>query len=149
MRLRVFLPVLLLLACGRETAEEPARIVTERATPPPTVVEVQMGTAEEGGVVPEAARTDDFRPGQTIAITAKLRGMEGWPVTVNWYGPGGLAAGTDTATVGADGVVAFHKSDTAAWIPGDYRVTLSSGMATLASEQFHILGSEAAVDPSR
>ena len=121
----------------------------ERApVPSDPVIEVQMGTGvTANGTVPEKARTDDFRAGDTIFITARLRGLEGQPVTVSWFGPGDLSAGTETAAVKPDGTIYFTKADTSSWIPGDYRVTLSAGPRTLISEQFHILGSEAAVMP--
>jgi hypothetical protein len=138
---------ILLLACDR--ASEPA--TGERApapVPSDPVIEVQMGKGvTANGTVPENARTDDFRPGDTIFITARLRGLDGQPVTVAWFGPGDLSAGTETAAVKPDGTIYFTKADTSSWIPGDYRVTLSAGPRTLISEQFHILGSEAAVMP--
>lgn len=136
---------ILFLACDR--ASESA--AGERApVPSDPVIEVQMGKGvTANGTVPEKARTDDFRAGDTIFITARLRGLEGQPVTVAWFGPGDLSAGTETAAVKPDGTIYFTKADTSSWIPGDYRVTLSAGPRTLISEQFHILGSEAAVMP--
>ena len=136
---------ILFLACDR--ASEPA--ARERApVPRDPVIEVQMGKGvTANGTVPENARTDDFRAGDTIFITARLRGLEGQPVTVAWFAPGELPAGTETSAVKPDGTIYFTKADTSSWIPGDYRVTLSAGPRTLISEQFHILGSEAAVMP--
>ena len=140
---------ILLLACDR-TSEPPADELAPAPVPSDPVIEVQMGKGVTGnGTVPEDARTDAFRAGDTIFITARLRGLAGQPVTVAWFGPGNLSAGTETAAVKPDGTIYFTKADTSSWIPGDYRVTLSAGPRTLISEQFHILGSEAAVMPQQ
>lgn len=132
-------------ACEREAVP----VASQRAVAPgDPVVEVQMGKGvSANGTVPAEVRTDDFRPGDTIFIAARLRGMAGQPVTVSWLGPGDLPAGSETGTVKPDGTIHFTKAGTSSWIPGDYRVTLSAGPRTLISEQFHILGSEAAVMP--
>lgn len=138
------------VACDREAAR-PANQTTAPLDVPDPVVAVQMGKGiSANGTVPENVRTDDFRAGDTIFIAAQFRGMEGQPVTVSWFfGPNDLPAGTETGTVKPDGTIYFTKADTSSWIPGDYRVTLSAGDRTLISEQFHILGSEAAVSPNQ
>jgi len=137
--------VLLSFACERQAA--PVASTRPVASSDP-VVEVQMGKGvTANGTVPADVRTDDFRPGDTIFITARFRGMDNQPVTVSWFGPGDFPAGTETGTVKNDGTIYFTKAGTSSWIPGDYRVTLSTGSRTLISEQFHILGNEAAVMP--
>lgn len=138
---------MLSFACEREADT----VTAERLRwPSDPVVEVRMGKGVSAdGMVPAGLRTDDFRPGDTIFIAARFRGMEGQPVTVSWLGPGGFPAGSETGTVNAGGTIHFRKADTSSWIPGDYRVTLSAGSRTLVSEQFHILGSEAAVMPQQ
>lgn len=132
----------LLLAAACERAPQAHFDRPSRSDDP--VVEVQMGTAVSAdGTVPENALRDDFRPGGAIFIAARLRGLAGRAMTVNWFGPGGLAAGSTTGNVRDNGTIHFVKTDTKAWTPGDYRVTLRAGTQTLISEQFHIVGSEA------
>ncbi len=148
-------------ACGRDapaptpapTPSQPAAAAAAVA-PAEAVRQVVLRSLALGkSVNPDgsvAAAADTFAPGEPLFVSLDVQPISpGTEVRLAWRGPAGQDNGEEELVVPTGArVVNFKARDTSGWTPGEHRLEVSLGGASVGAKVFRIVGTATSASPA-
>lgn len=143
------LPLMTLACDGQPAANEPAatsdrpQAGTEGQAAPGMPAEAASAVELGSELGPEGdvkGNSTSFRAGDPVFAEIQAGSLPaGASVRLAWVGPQGSTVGTDELVLPAEArAITLKAKDTSSWVPGDYRVDVAVGGASVGSRSFTI-----------